>query len=185
MKQTKPRIMTLRRIVILLCVILGLVHVILLGWTIQRNQATRLLEKDRLVLQENLDQLQEINQDQLDDLQEELASIQAEVSSLEASFPELGAPFAIFRRGLSLAENNQVELLEIYLINSESVDTMSGTIQKNQYIIETSGSLVNCLSFLDSLEREGQDTIILEYADFNPDNTQCSLEISTLGYPIE
>jgi hypothetical protein len=44
---------------------------------------------------------------------------------------------------------------------------------------------VNCLSFLDSLERAGQDTIILEFADFKPGNEECSLEISTLGFPFD
>jgi hypothetical protein len=185
MNQTNSRILTPRRIVIFFCVILGLLHVILLGWTLQRNQAASQLTEDILILQENLDQLQEINQDQLDDLQEELSAILADVSSLEASFPELGAPFALYRRGLGLAQDNQVELLEITLTGSESVDTMSGKILRNQFNIETSGSLVNCLSFLDALERAGQDTIILEFANFKPGQNQCSLEISTLGFPAD
>ena len=185
MKESNPRILTLRRLVIFLCVILGLVHIILLGWMVQRNQAARQLTDDRLILQENLDQLQEINQDQLDELQAELSTIQADVSSLEASFPEMGAPFAIFRRGLDLTENNQVELLEISLVTTESVDTVSGLIQRNEYTIETSGSLQNCLGFLASLEQAGQDTIILEFANFDPETDLCSFEISTLGFPSE
>lgn len=183
MNQPKSRFLTLRRIVIFICVVLGLVQVILLGWTLQRRSASTQLAEDRQVLEDNLDQLQQINQDQLDALQAELESVQAEVSTLEASFPELGAPYAIYQHGLDLAQGSQVGLLEISLVGSDRLETVSGLIVKKDYSIETQGSLENCLDFLDSLEEAGIDTVILESASFIPAEFQCSLEITTLGYP--
>jgi len=185
MNQPKPRFVTPRRIVIAICVILGLIHVILLGWTLQRRSASAQLAEARLVLEDNLDQLQQINQDQLDDLQAELEGIQAEITALEASFPELGAPFAIYRRGLDLAQGSQLALLEISLIASETLETASGLFVKKEYNIETQGSLENCLVFMDSLEKAGLDTVILKSVGIIPAESQCSLEISTLGYPSE
>ena len=182
MNQPRTGLIVPRRIVIILCVILGLLHVILLGWTLQRQSASAQITDDRLVLEENLDQLQQINQDQLDELQEELDLIQAEVTTLETSFPDLGTPFAIYRRGMDLAQSSQMELLEISLINSETLETVSGLVLKNQYTIDTQGSLENCLVFIDILEKAGMDTINLEFASIIPAENRCSLEISTLGY---
>ena len=185
MNQPKPRFMTPRRIVIAICVILGLIHVILLGWTLQRRSASAQLAEARLVLEDNLDQLQQINQDQLDTMQAELESVQAEVTALEVSFPELGAPFAIYRRGLELAQESQLALLKISLVGSETLETVSGLILKKEYNIETQGSLENCLDFFDSLEQAGLDTVILDSASIIPAESQCSLEITTLGYPSD
>lgn len=185
MNQPKSRFITPRRIVIFICVILGLIHVTLLGWTLQRRSASTQLAEDRLVLEDNLGQLQQINQDQLDDLQGELENVQAEITALEASFPELGAPFAIYRRGLDLAQQSQLALLEISLVGSETLETASGLIVKKEYNIETQGSLENCLDLIDSLEKEGLDSVILEFASIIPAESQCSLKISTLGYPSE
>ena len=183
MNQPKSRLLTPRRIVIIISVILGLVHVILFGWTLQRRSASAQLHENRLALEDNLDQLQQINQDQLDALQAELEGIQAEITALEASFPELGAPFAIYRRGLDLAQGSQLALLEISLVGSDTLETASGMIVKKEYNIETQGSLENCLEFLDSLEQAGLDTVILEFASIIPAESQCSLEITTLGNP--
>ena len=183
MNQPKSSRVTPRRIVIVLCVILGLLHVILLGWTIQRRSASTQLEDDKLVLEENLDQLQQINQDQLDTLQAELDEVLEELTELEASFPELGTPFAIYRRGLDLTQESQVELQQISLVGSESLDTVSGLVLIKQYRIETLGTLENCLAFMNNLEQAGADTIILEFANIVSAERQCSLEISTLGYP--
>ena len=68
MNHPKSRFLSARRIVIIISVILGLVHVILFGWTLQRRSASAELNESKLVLEENLDQLQRINQDQLDAL---------------------------------------------------------------------------------------------------------------------
>ncbi|HDD56322.1 MAG TPA: hypothetical protein ENG59_08780 [Chloroflexi bacterium] len=183
MNHPKSRFLSARRIVIIISVILGLVHVILFGWTLQRRSASAELNESKLVLEENLDQLQRINQDQLDALRGELEDIQAEITALEASFPELGAPFAIYRRVLDLTQDSQLALLEISLVSSETLETASGLILKKDYRIETQGSLENCLDFLDNLEQAGLDTVSLKFASIIPAESLCSLEISTLGYP--
>ncbi len=183
MNQAKPRLLNPRRVVIFLSVLLGLMHVILLGWTIQRRSAAAQLDNDKLALQENLGQLQQINQDQLDALQAELDALQLEVAELENSLPLLGPPFAIYRRGLALAQQSQVELLEISLIASEPLDTVSGLIIRQEYNIETEGSLENCLEFINNLEQAGQDTVILELASIDPGDNRCSLDINTIGIP--
>lgn len=183
MNKKQTRLLTPRRIVILLCVILGLAHLILMGWTIQRRIAGEVLLDNKAVLEENLDQFQRINQEQINALQVELDTIQAEVAELRASFPEVGAAFDLYRRGNDMATARQVELLEITLISSESLDTVSGPVLRKQYNIEASGSLENCLAFMDTLEQVGLDTVFMEFASISPAESQCSLEISTLGYP--
>ena len=183
MNQSKSRPITLRRMVIFLCVILGLLHVILLGWTAQRKSASKQLTEDRVVLEENLDQLQQINQEQLDELRAELELVEGEISTLEASFPELGGSFAIYQQGYALALDSQLDLQEISLVGSETLDTVSGQLLRKQYILEVIGSLENCLGFIDNLEQAGLDTINMDFITINPVESQCSLEISTLGYP--
>ncbi|MFN2280522.1 MAG: hypothetical protein ACK2TZ_01580 [Anaerolineales bacterium] len=185
MNQKQSPWVTPRRIVILLCVVLGLVHAILLGWTIQRRSAAQVLGDDRLILEENLAQLQQISQEQIDDLQADLDEIQGEVAALEASFPTLGASYDLFRHGNDLAIASQVELLEISLINAGSLESISGVVLRKQYTVEALGSLENCLDFMDALEQVGLDKVILESATISPGENECSLEISTIGFPSE
>ena len=185
MKQPKSNRISLRRIAIIFSVILGLAHVILLGWTLQRQNAASQLAGDEAVLAENLDQLQLINQAELDSLQAELEVIQTEITDLENSFPVLGAPFAIYQQGYNLALQNQLDLLELSLITTDQLETFAGLVVKEQYNIELTGSLGSCLAYLEDLEHAGADTIILDYANFLPADNRCSLEISTLGHPSE
>ena len=183
MNQPKTGLITLRRIIIILCVLLGLAHVILLGFALQRQSAAAQLIEDSQTLEDNLGQLQQINQSQLDDLQAELDLILDEIAILEASFPELGSSFAIYQQGYNIAQESQIELLEITLIGMDILDTISGQLVKKDYSIETRGSLENCLDFIDTLEQAGLDTISLNLVDITPGDNRCSLEISTLGYP--
>jgi hypothetical protein len=169
--------------VITICVLLGVAHVILLGWTLQRQSASAQVSDDRLILEENLGQLQQINQSQLDDLQAELDTILAEIDLLEASFPELGSSFAIYQQGYDLAEDSQLELEEISLVGSDILDTISGQLVKKDYTIQTRGSLENCLAFINMLEQAGLDTISIDQVYIIPGENACFLEISTLGYP--
>jgi hypothetical protein len=185
MNQPRTGLISLRRIVITICVLLGLAHVILLGWTLQRQSASTQLNEDRLILEENLGQLQQINQSQLDDLQADLDAILADIAVLEASFPELDSSYAIYEQGYDLAQNNQLTLEEINLLGSDIVDTISGQLVKKDYTLETRGSLENCLSFIDSLEQAGLDTISLDQVYIIPGENYCYLEISTLGYPSQ
>jgi len=183
MNQPKSRPITLRRMVIFLCVLLGLLHVILLGWAVQRRTASKQITGDRVVLEDNLDQLQQINQEQLDELQAELEEVQGEISALEAAFPDLGASFAIYQQGYALALDSQLDLQEISLASAEILDTVSGQLLKKQYNLEVSGSLENCLDYIDKLEQAGLDTINLDFISIYPAENRCSLEVSTLGYP--
>lgn len=183
MNQAKTGVITPRRIIIILCVILGLLHVILLGWTAQRRIASKQLYEDKLLLDENLDQLQQINQEHLDDLQAELEGVLTEIAALKSSFPELDSSFAVYRQGYALAQDSQLELQEISLVSSDTLETVSGPLLKRQYNLETRGSLENCLDFIDKLEKAGLDTISLEFVSIIPDESRCSLELSTLGYP--
>lgn len=183
MNRSKSGLINVRRTIITICVLLGLAHVILLGFALQRRNASAQLIEDKQALEENLGQLQQINQSQLDNLQAELNIILDEIAILEASFPELGSSFAIYQRGYDIALGSQVEVEEISLAGSQILDTVTGQLLKKDYIIETRGSLENCLTFIDTLEEAGMDTISLNLADIIPEENRCTLEISTLGYP--
>lgn|GEM_PF-1344858 len=183
MNQKNDRLLTPRRVAIALSVILGVVHVILLGWTLQRRSATAELAADQIVLEENLSQLEEINQDQLDALQVELARVEGEVIQLEDSFPDLGTAFAIYRRGLDIAQSSSVELLSIGLLSSDIQETTSGDVMIKQFNLEVGGTITQCLNFVQALEDAGAGSLAVEGVTINPEDVQCSLEISTFGFP--
>jgi Tfp pilus assembly protein PilO len=181
--QKNNRLLTPRRIAIALSVILGVVHVILLGWTLQRRSAITELEVSKIALEENLNQLEEINQDELDALQDDLASIEDEVIQLEASFPELGSAFAIYRRVLDIAQSSSVDLLSIGLRNTDIQKTVSGSVLMKGYSLEARGTTIQCLDFIQALENAGAGSLGVEGVNIIPEDDQCSLEISTFGYP--
>jgi Tfp pilus assembly protein PilO len=181
--QKKNRLLTPRRIAIALSVILGVVHVILLGWTLQRRSAIAELAAGQTALEENLNQMEEINQEELDTLQNELASIENEVLQLNNSFPELGSTFAIYRRGLNIAQSSSVELLSISLLNSDVQETVSGNVLTKQYSLEASGAPTQCLTFVQALEDAGAGSLAVEGVTIAQEDAQCSIEISTFGYP--
>jgi len=181
--QKKNRLLTPRRVAIALSVILGVVHVILLGWTLQRRSATAELSAGQTALEENLNQLEEINREEIDTLQNELAGIENEVLQLNNSFPELGSAFAIYRRGLDIAQSSSVELLSIALANSDVQETISGNVLTKQYSLEASGTTTQCLTFVQALEDAGAGSLAVNGVTITPEDVQCSLEISTFGYP--
>jgi hypothetical protein len=175
------RVVSPLRIGIIASLILAVLHIILLGGTSQRRAATRQLEKEYQVLQENYEQLEKVNQEQLDQLRLEQHQIQDEVAELEASFPELGAPFALFRRGLELARDSQVDLRAISRMDSSYLETTSGEIIREEFDLELGGSLQNCIAFIGAVENAGRDTIVMQYASFWPEEGRCSLELITRG----
>lgn len=183
MNQKKDRFLTPRRVAIALSIILGVVHIILLGWTFQRRSASAELAAGQAALEENLSQLEEINQDQLDDLQDELGRVEDEVIQLEDSFPELGSAFAIYRRGLDIAQSTSVELLRVGLLSSDIQETISSDVLIKQYSLEVGGTTNQCLTFVQALEDAGAGSLAVEGVTINPEDLQCSLEISTFGYP--
>jgi len=183
MNQKKNRLLTPRRIAIVLSVILGVGHVILLGWTLQRRSATAELVTSKTALEENLNQLEKINQAQLDALQEELTSVEDQIIQLEDSFPELGPAFAVYRRGLDIAQSSSVELLSIGLLSSNIQETVSGSVLTKGYSLEARGTTTQCLTFIQTLENAGAGSLAVEGVTITPEGAQCSLEISTFGTP--
>lgn len=182
MTEKRSLILVFLRVIIIFCVILGSLHLIMLGFTYQRKTAASQLQADQAILMENLGQLQEINQEQLDQANQELKSIQDENAVLEESFPEIGAPFAIYRRVEDLANQSSVHLDSVSIISSEYLDTVSGEVIRKQYGIEVNGSLEACLDFISALEDAGRDTVILDFMSIQPEENLCSIEVNTLGY---
>ncbi len=179
----KPSKISVLRIGIIASVIAAMLNVILLGATFQRVSASKQIEADTQVLEENYSELVKVNQEQLDDLQNELSLLNAEVSELEASFPELGSSFALYQRALGLSNKSNVDLRSISRLASDIQETTSGTILFNDYNIELSGTLVDCFTFIEEIETAGMDTVVMQYASFWPEETLCSLEIKTMGIP--
>lgn len=178
--QTKISVL---RIGIIASVIAAMLNVILLGTTFQRRSASKSIEADSQVLEENYAELIIINQEQLGDLQNELSLINAEVSELEASFPELGSTFALFQRALGLSNKSNLDLRSISRLGSNLQETTSGPILFDDYSIKLRGTLVDCFKFIEEIETAGMDTVVMQYASFSPEESLCSLEIRTIGIP--
>ena len=174
----------IQRIIIIGCVVLGMAHIILLGFTYQRQRAIQQLDADRAILEDNLEQLRDINQEELDTAQAELDALRAENALLQQSFPELGAPFAIYHRIKDLADQNSIQLISTDLTGMETLDTVSGVVVRKQYNIVTGGSLDSCLGLIQSIEAAGLDTVSLETIDILPEDNLCSMTVNTLGYPV-
>ncbi len=171
------------RVGLILSIIAAVVNLIFIGSASIRQNATKQLETDRLVLEENFSELEKVNRDQLDALQADLGNILAEALELETSFPELGAPFDVFTRGIDLAEASQLDLISISSANSEIQETTSGVLIFEEYNIELIGTLVNCLTFIEKIEAVGLDSVVMQSAGIIPADGICSLEVKTMGYP--
>ena len=171
------------RTAILGSAILAMLHIILLGGTYQRRAAAEKIQSNSAVLNQNYAELKQISEEQLSALQSELELIQAEVDDLQSSFPELGAPFAIYHRGMELSQSSGVYLDSISHLGSDLQETVAGNIQTDNYSIELTGLLESCLTFVQKLERAGMDTLTMEYVGIWPEEELCSLEIKTVGYP--
>ncbi len=182
MKVVKNRRLPLMRIAITASIILGVVQVILIGAAYQRQTASINLEAEKISLEENISSLIKVNQDQVDDLQAELDQILAEVSDLDASFPELGAHFAIYPRGLDLANQSQVDLLAISRLSADNIDTYAGQVIDKQYSIDVIGGAAECINFIGELENAGRDTLSMKSVYIWPEENRCSLEISLIGF---
>jgi hypothetical protein len=183
MNQKKSRLLTPRRIAITLSVLLGVVHVILLGWTLQRRSAIAELTTDKIAVEENLSLLEEINRDELDALQDELTLIEGEIIQLEDSFPELGSAFPIYRRGLDIAQSSEVELLSIGLLSTNIQETTSGSVLTKEYSLAARGTTAQCLAFIQALEDAGAGSLAVDGVTITPEDAQCSLDLSTFGFP--
>jgi hypothetical protein len=183
MNKKSKRIFSPIRTAILGCVILAMLHIILLGGAYLRRAAVGKIQSDRAALDQNYAALKQINEEQLSALQSELELIQAEVDELQSSFPVLGAPFAIYHRGMDLSQSSGVGLDSISHLGSDLQETVSGNIQTDNYSIELTGLLKSCLTFIQKLERAGMDTLTMEYASIWPEEELCSLGIKTVGYP--
>ncbi|MGB2965522.1 MAG: hypothetical protein WBB69_16225 [Anaerolineales bacterium] len=183
MKQKQTRAFSPLRIGIFGSVILALLHLILLGYIFQRRNATSQLIADRMALEENYSNLQDINQEQINIFQTELDTVQAEIVELEASFPELGAPFAIYRRGMDLSQKSQVNLQNISYLGRDLQELLSGPIIADSYSIRLNGSLTACITFIKNIEEAGMDTVSMESATIWPEEELCSLDLITIGLP--
>lgn len=185
MKVVKNRRLPLMRIAIIASVILGLVQVILIGAAYQRRTAANQLQEEKNSLEENISSLIQVNQDQVNNLQAELDQTLADIADLEASFPDLGAHFAIYHRGLDLANQSQVDLLSITRLSADNVDTYAGQVQDKQYSIEVIGGIDDCIQFIGNLEKAGRDTLSMRSVYIWPLENHCSLEISLIGFSKE
>jgi len=183
MNNKSKRIFFPLRTAILGSVILAMMHIFLLGGTYQRSVAAENIQSNTAELDQNYAALKQISDEQVSALRLELGLIQAEVDDLQRSFPELGAPFAIYHRGLDLSQSSGVDLDSISLLGSDIQETTSGNIQTNNYSIELTGLLESCLTYIQKLESAGMDTLTMEYISIWPEEKLCSLEIKTIGYP--
>ena len=171
------------RTAILGSAILAMLHIILLGGTYQRRAAAEKIQSNSAVLNQNYAELKQISEEQLSALQSELELVQAKVADLQSSFPELGAPFAIYHRGMDLSQSSGVNLNSISHLGSNLQETVTENIQTDNYSIELTGLLESCLTFVQKLEKAGMETVIMEYVGIWPEEELCSLEIKTVGYP--
>lgn len=183
MNKKSKRVFSPMRTAILGSVILAMLHIILLGGAYQRRVAAEKIGSDHAALDQNYAELKQISEEQLSSLQSELELIQAEVADLKRSFPELGAPFAIYHRGMDLSQSSGVNLNGISHLGSDLQETVSGNIQTDTYSIELTGLLESCLTYIQKLEKAGMDTVTMEYVSIRPEEELCSLEIKTVGYP--
>jgi len=183
MRNESKKIFSPLRFAILGSVILGLLHIILLGGIYQWNNAVQKFQSEQDALTQNLNTLQNINDEQISALRFELSLIQSEVDELQKSFPDIGAAFAIFHRGLDLSESSGITLDSIIHQGSELQEMVSGNFQADFYSIELTGNLETCLAFIEKLEKAGLDTVTMELANIWPEEKICSLEIKTVSYP--
>jgi hypothetical protein len=181
-KRAQTRGLSAIRIAITASVILGVINIILVGATYQRQSASRELAAEKNALVENISSLKKINQEELDELQKELDLIRSDVAELEASFPELGAPFAIYQRAQELSHESQMDLLSIVSQSTDLHDTYTGTVEEKQYSLDLAGAMEDCISFIGKLEAAGRDTLSMKSVNLLPLEYSCSIEVSLLGY---
>jgi len=182
MNNKSKRVFSPMRAAILGSAILAMLHIILLGGTYQRRAAAEKIRSASAALDQNYAELKQISEEQLSALQSELELVQAEVTGLKSSFPELGAPFAIYHRGMDLSQSSGTKLDSISHLGSNLQETAAENMRIDNYSIELVGSLESCLAFVQKLEIAGMETVTMEYVSILPEEELCSLEIKTVGY---
>ena len=171
-----------------LAIIIAIVNLVLLGGALQKGRLTRELEGQVEALEANIELLRQTESDGLQSLEDELTSAQTHLISLEASFPDIGTAFDLYRRGFELADLSNVELNSIYLLEADTLTTVVGTLEMTTYAVNSSGSLLECLSLLSQLENEGLQTLALDYILIHPPSMGCNFNVvvasaSTLDVP--
>lgn len=157
--------------------------IILIGAAYQRNTAASTIQEDIESIQANFSQQKQADLAQIADLEEELAQAQSELEELEKTFPELGESYALYQQAQELAFRNQVTLLGISRMGSETLDTEQGLYQSTSYAVQLRGDTKTCLAYIQSLENSSLQSVSPDDISISPLNGQCGFTARVFGFP--
>lgn len=173
---------TLPRLALLGSLIAGMLLLILVGASYQRNRALTKLEDQIETIQENFAERKNLDLEKIAELEQDLAAAQEEVEELENFFPEPGTSVSLYQHAAQLARESQVELQEISLSSTETVDAPEGSLQSAVYLIRLSGGTKPCISFIERLEKLGLQKVTMDEIVISPPENLCQLEARLLGF---
>jgi hypothetical protein len=153
------------------------VNLFVLTRTLQITRAGRELAAQTAPLKANLAELQRAKEEGFASLRKDIALAEQELNSLRSSFPQAGAPFDLYRRGMTLAQSSRVEIVSVERGSTTVDDTTMGELTKTTYTIETRGSMQHCLTFMSQLEDEGLSTVALDNISIDPTAEECNFDV--------
>lgn len=181
MRRFLQSITTPTRVAIAGSLIVAVINLVFLGATFQRRNAVATLRENIASLEENIQVLQEVDQERVQTLQEELDAAKEDLEQLRNAFPELGAPFAMYDQGMTIATQNQLTLNNIALQSEEKIESPTGPLQAKTFSLNLEGTLGQCIRFIRDVEQAGQQTLVIENISISPGNNSCSLDIRAFG----
>ena len=173
--------LTSTRAALLLSAALAAAHLAFLGAAFRQSAASRSLERDLAVIEENLQRTAAVTEDTLAGLRQQLEAAETRLAALQAAAPELGAPFKLYHHSYDLALASGVELIGVRRQGQEAMELPIGRIQVDIYQMEVYGDLNGCLELIRRLEDTGLGTVAVENLDLDPAGLLCSFDVLTVG----
>ncbi|HLC01631.1 MAG TPA: hypothetical protein VJK02_01210 [Anaerolineales bacterium] len=165
--------------------VLASVNAYALARAYQFAQVGRELAAQTAPLKDNLAELQRAKDEGFATLRQNIAAAEAELNSLRGSFPRVGEPFDLYRRGLTVAQSNQIEIVSIERGSTIVDDTTMGRLTTTRYALQAHGSLQRCMAFISQLEGEGLKTIAVDDIQIDPAKQGCAFNVMIAGRTSE
>ena len=165
------------RLVLALAVLLAGIDTALAATALQSLSSARHLAVEVVTLQDSLEQLRRVEQEGLQGLEAQALAEETRLAELRAGFPSLGEPFDLFRRGFTLASQNQVELESIERGSSTVLETPVGLLTTTGYSLRAASELPGCLRFVRDLESAGLTTLAVDRLSLAPADLRCDFDV--------
>ena len=158
-------------------------NALLLSATYIRGRAETSLQAQVTTLRDNLGTLTELRTERQVQLEGHLAAAEARVEAAEAAMPPVETALDVFDLAYAVAgDDGAIVVLSVRRESSELKQTSIGPVEMTTHRVTAAAGLDACLRYLGLLESQGAG-LGLAGVMIQPDQTECSADVLTLGRP--